>query len=336
MSVTLLVCTTGGHLGQLLELSERLPATDETLWVTHENEQSRSLLADRRVEFVPYVRVRHLGDVLRCVPHARGLLRDHDVVRAVSTGSGIALGYLPYLARRGVACHYVESAARVGGPSLTGRLLGRDPRVRVYSQYEAWARGPWRHGGSVFDGYEPAPDEPPGRAGPVRVVVTVGTAAEFPFRRLVEALAPMLADDGPVARRLGRPLEVLWQTGCAPVDDLPVRATPFLPGAELQRRLDEADLVICHAGTGSAVAALGAGRRPVLVPRAAEHGEVGDDHQPQLAVELERRGLGTHRRLAALSPDDLCAAVGRRVRRAAHPPAFALAEPATGAARVPS
>src|SRR2546423_7110296 len=99
---TLFVATIGGHLTQLDSLASRIPANGETVWVTHANEQSRSLLADRDVEFVPYVGMRSVPDVLRCIPNARRLLAARQVTRVVSTGSGIALGYLPYLAAHGV------------------------------------------------------------------------------------------------------------------------------------------------------------------------------------------------------------------------------------------
>ncbi|MDQ3276000.1 MAG: glycosyltransferase family 28, partial [Actinomycetota bacterium] len=151
---TLFVATTGGHLTQLAGLASRVEA-GRAVWVTHANEQSRSLLADRDVEYVPYVGVRNLVDVLRCVPTAHRLWRRRGITRVISTGSGIALGYLPYLAARGVECHYVESAARVRGPSLTGRVLRWVPGVHVYTQYPAWAGGRWRYGGSEFDAYEP-------------------------------------------------------------------------------------------------------------------------------------------------------------------------------------
>ena len=105
---TLFVATTGGHLTQLNSLASRIPSDGDAVWVTHANEQSRSMLADRDVEFVPYVGVRSVSDVLRCIPNARRLLAGRKLTRAVSTGSGIALGYLPYLAARGVRCHYIE------------------------------------------------------------------------------------------------------------------------------------------------------------------------------------------------------------------------------------
>jgi UDP-N-acetylglucosamine--N-acetylmuramyl-(pentapeptide) pyrophosphoryl-undecaprenol N-acetylglucosamine transferase len=320
---TAFVATTGGHLTQLAALAERVPKDPDAVWVTHANEQSTSLLADRDVEYIPYVGVRDIPGVLRCVLRAHSLYRRRRPHRAISTGSGIALGYLPYLAARGVECHYIESAARVGGPSVTGRILRWVPRVRTYTQYRHWSDAHWHYGGSGFDAYEPVPaDEPLGDR--VRVVVTVGTAAEFPFTRLIRALAPLLAPGGGLERATGRTVDVLWQTGCTPVEGLGVTATPFLPAADLAAALRAADVVVSHAGTGSALANLAAGRFALVSSRVARFGEAGDDHQRELAEELEARGLSAHRTPEEITVDDLLATRKHGVRRLPDVPPFAL------------
>jgi hypothetical protein len=320
---TLFVATTGGHLTQLDSLASRIPPNGDAVWVTHANEQSQSMLADRDVEFVPYVGVRNVPDVLRCIPDARRLMARRKVTRAVSTGSGIALGYLPYLAARGVECHYIESATRVTGPSLTGRVLKWVPRVHTYTQYQSWADHRWGYAGSVFDGYESAAmsREPDAM---VRVVVTVGAATQYPFRRLFEHLVPLLAPDGALSNVTGLPVEVLWQSADTPVDDLPIHATPALPAAELGAALSKANIVISHAGTGSALAALNAGRYPILATRDPARGEQVDDHQQQLATELARRGLAMHRDAQAITIDDMMEALDISVRRTTSPPPFEL------------
>lgn len=318
---TLLLATTGGHLAQLHELSNRLLRNGTAVWVTHENEQSTSMLAERDVQFVPYVGVRSVSGVLRCIPAARNLLKSRNLTRAVSTGSGIALGFLPYLAARGVECHYIESAARVIGPSLTGKILQYIPGIRTYTQYPHWSNKRWQYGGSVFDGYQ-AVDAPRSLRDRIRVVVTVGTATEFPFRRLFMHLAPMLADGGQLHRATGLAPSVLWQTGDTPVDDLPFTSTPFLPAAELRTALAEADIVISHAGTGSALAALDCGRFPLLAARDDKLGEAGDDHQSQLATELSQRGLGMSREVESITVEDLLMTMSFTVRRTSIPPPF--------------
>lgn len=321
---TLFVSTTGGHLAQLNGLADRMPPDGDALWVTHANEQSRSMLADRDVEFVPYVGVRSLWSVLRCLPDAHRLWQQRKITRAVSTGSGIALGYLPYLAARGVSCHYVESATRVHGPSLTGRLLQWVPGVRTYTQHPSWADRRWYYGGSDFDRYEPvAESRQPGDV--VRVVVTVGIATEYPFRRLIVPLADLLAERGPLEQVTGKPVEVLWQTGDTPVDDLGLRsAQAYLPGAELMAAMRRADIVISHAGMGSALAALDAGRKPLIAARLRRHGEQIDDHQQELAAELDRRGLAVSRDAGSLTVDDLLATLDTTIHRCTNPPPFEL------------
>jgi UDP-N-acetylglucosamine--N-acetylmuramyl-(pentapeptide) pyrophosphoryl-undecaprenol N-acetylglucosamine transferase len=320
---TMFLATTGGHLAQLADLAPRLSTDGHAFWVTHENEQSRSLLGGRDVVYVPYVRVRNIRDVVDSVPIAHRLWRERNVTRAISTGSGIALGYLPYLTARGVDCHYIESAARVGAPSLTGRLLQRMPRVKRYTQYARWAGPRWAYRGSIFDSFEPM--RQPRRIGSVvRVVVTVGTAAEFPFARLIRQLVPLLSANGDLSAAVHRPVDVLWQTGCTPVDALSIEPVPFLRSDQLTEAIRAADIVVSHAGTGSALCSLKAGRCPLLASRAARRGEAGDDHQADLADELHARGLALHRPPTAITVDDLLHILDVTVRRRRQTPAFEL------------
>ncbi len=211
----------------------------------------------------------------------------------------------------------------MAGPSRTGGVLHDVPGIRRYTQYAGWAGSRWAYRGSVFDSYEPAPA---GRPLPdvLRVVVTVGTAAEFPFHRLLDRLVPLLTPDGELATATGRPVDVLWQTGCTPVDDLALEPRPFLPADELAEPVRRADLVVGHAGVGSALTALAAGLRPVLAARSAALGEAGDDHQEQLAAELQRKGLAIHRHPERLTVEDLLAGLTSGIRRSASVSAFEL------------
>ena len=195
--------------------------------------------------------------------------------------------------------------------------------MRTYTQYRSWSGPHWHYGGSGLDAYEAVPgDEELGDK--IKVVVTVGTAVEFPFGRLIRALAPLLAPGGDLEQATGRPVDVLWQTGCTPVDDLPIVATPFLPAADLASALAEADIVVSHAGTGSALANLAAGRFAVVASRLAEHGEAGDDHQGELAEELVARGLAAHHEPEKITADDLLATRTWAVRRIPEVPEFGL------------
>jgi len=323
---TLFVATAGGHLTQLVDIAQRLPADvdDVAVWATNENAQSRSLLEGKNVVFVPEVGTRDVRGAVRSQPLAFRLHRKWNFSRAISTGSALAVGYLPYLAVRGVDVHYIESATRLTGPSVTGRLLSAAPGIRLYTQYEHLAKGRWHYAGCVFDRFVATKqfETPKIR----RAVVAVGTMDDYAFRRFFDALGPILRPGGLLERAQGSPVETLWQTGCTPTDGLGIDANPWVAAAELDAALGQADVVISHAGTGSALTTLTAGRLPILIPRDHSRGEIGDGHQPLLARELDKRGIALHREPETVTVDDLLEAAAYRVESSPSPVPFKLQE----------
>ncbi|MEH0938280.1 glycosyltransferase [Micromonospora psammae] len=290
---TLLVASTGGHLAELHDLVPRLGVQDDCVWVTFDSPQSRSLLDGQEVIHVPPATTRDAVGALRDLVAARRVLRGGRFRQVVSTGASVAMSFILPAARHGLSCHYIESATRTEGPSLTGRLVARVPRTRLYTQYPGWARGRWRYGGSIFDGYRatrlPAP--PP----VTRIVVALGTHERFGFPRLLARLVAVLP---PTA-------EILWQVGSTEIPRMPPGARRQVPYAEMQQAMREADVVVTHAGVGSALAAMRAGRRAIYVPRRSGHGEHVDDHQVEMARELDRRGLVLAREADAVTAEDL-------------------------------
>ena len=117
---------------------------------------------------------------------------------------------------------------------------------------------------------------------------------------------------------------MLWQTGTTPVDGLPIDAQPMIPGADLEAAIGAADVVVGHAGVGSSLTSLIAGKFPVVVPRRASAGEIVDDHQELFARELERRDIAMRRTPDDLTADDLIFASKRYVTRAGAPEPFQL------------
>jgi len=311
---TLLIASTGGHLAQLHQLRPRLRGIDpDVTWVTFDTPQSRALLAGEDVVFVEHTLTRDYRHVITNTVPAAKLLRDRDVTGVVSTGAAIALSFLPLARARRLPTHYIESATRSSGPSTTGRLLQHVPGINLYAQHEAWADDRWSHAGSVFDGYQARTRR---FARVRRVVVTLGAHRGYGFRRLLERLVAILPPEA----------EVLWQTGSTDVSGLPIDATPFLPGDELEAAMRDADLVIGHAGIGSALAALQAGRCPLLVPRDPAHGEHVDGHQLEIAAALRDRDLAVVRTVEELDLDDLVLAASTKMARTELPPAFALGD----------
>ena len=314
---TLFVATAGGHLTQLFDIADRLPpdVDDVAIWATNENAQSRSLLAEKHAVFVPEVATRDYLGAVRSQTVAHRLHREWKFTRVVSTGAALAMGYLPYLALRGVHAHYIESATRLSGPSLTGRLLGAVPGIRLYTQYEHWANGRWQYAGCVFDRFEAV--RQPGTPLVKRAVVAVGTMDDYAFRRFFDTLVPLLRPGGALERAQGAPVETLWQTGCTSTAGLDIDARPWVPAAELDAEIANADLVVTHAGTGSALTALSAGRYPVLIPRDPVRNEIGDAHQHLLAYELDKRGIALHREPESVTVDDLLRAASIRIESTA-------------------
>lgn len=313
----LLVASTGGHLEEMMRLRERLGLTPaDCEWVTFDDDQSRTLLEGERVHHVEHVPPRGYLAAARVTKDALALVRRGRYARVVSTGAGVAVPFFAAARAQGLPCHYIESAARAEAPSTTGRVLERVPGVRLYTQYPGGASGRWTYGGSLFDGFERADDRP--QRPPSKVVVTLGTMRTYGFRRAVERLDALLP------RVCAPDVEVLWQTGATDVTGLGITGRDRVPAPELRQAVREADLVVAHAGVGSALVALDAGRVPVLLPRRASHGEHVDDHQQLIGRHLDERGIALGREVAELAEHDLVAASSARVRMAAAPRPFVL------------
>ena len=262
------------------------------------------MLQGQQVEYVPYIRPRGLGSVIRNVPQAFRLIRKYNVDRVISTGSAIALAYLPYTAVRGIPTHYIESATRVEGPSVTGKALARVPGIKLYNQHKAWADEHWTFVGSVFDGFTAEKlASPPTRIR--RAVVSVGTMEDYGFRDFIVKLAGYLASAE----------SVLWQTGATDVHDLNIDGKEVVPAHEIENAMRDADVVVAHAGTGTALTSLRMGKFPILVPRDSTHGQHIDDHQFQTAGLLDKSGLALSRKVEDLTEADLLEAASYRITR---------------------
>jgi UDP-N-acetylglucosamine transferase subunit ALG13 len=135
--------------------------------------------------------------------------------------------------------------------------------------------------------------------------VTVGNATQ-PFRRLLEAVE-RLARDGAL------PQPIVVQSGhTTGFRSRICDVRPFLKMEDFEAYVARAAVVIGHAGAGTIVHALARGRRPVVMPRRAQHGEHVDDHQ----AEFARRLAETGRIFVAWEAVDLSKAVEAALRQA--------------------
>ena len=299
----LLAASTGGHLAQLVRIAPSLGADDESLWVTFDSPQSRSLLVDREVLYVPYVAPRDMRGALA----ARRLI-DERVARTgggydavVSTGAAVAVSAFTAWHTRKLPHLYIESVSRTHGPSLTGRIVERSHLASLRTQHQSWEHGRWHYEGSVLDEYVTEPTNATPRMNP-RLFVTLGTIRPYRFDALVNAV---------LRTGLAGP-DTVWQLGVTERSDLPGRVVNQISAAEFEQYARNADVVITHAGVGTIMQLLDWGASPVVVPRRKSAGEHVDDHQSLITALLRDRGLGVERSIDELDAAAILEASTRR------------------------
>jgi UDP-N-acetylglucosamine transferase subunit ALG13 len=113
------------------------------------------------------------------------------------------------------------------------------------------------------------------------ILVSVGTN-EARFDRLLLAVASL---SGPEA--------IFVQHGPSEVRPDGAECVAYLPFDALVEKVEQARVFITHAGVGSIMTAIAAGRHPIVVPRLRRYGEAVDDHQVPLARRMEQAGLVT-------------------------------------------
>lgn len=291
----LFVADAGGHLLEADIVQQLLYPGLDTVWYTADTTMSRSLLQGRAAVFADRrVLPRRPDLAVREFVTAFRLLHDIRPDLVVSTGSAVALPWLVAAAVTGRRAIFHESAARVVAPSLTGRLIERVPRVERYTQHPMTmsprrARR-WRRSESTLELAERVADlrahpaVPHGTGGAARrqrLFVTVGTY-EYPFVRLFERLDEVVPDDW----------DIVWQLGHAgPYRPSRGEVHDFLDHDRILVEASEADMTITHAGVGSILTVIQAGRVPSVVPRRARHGEIADDHQLEVLPALRAVGI---------------------------------------------
>jgi UDP-N-acetylglucosamine transferase subunit ALG13 len=101
------------------------------------------------------------------------------------------------------------------------------------------------------------------------IFVTVGS--QMPFDRMVRAV-----DDWASARNRS---DVFAQIGDTHWRPRHIKWTQFMEPADFDAAIQRATVVVAHAGVGAILAALGAERPIVTLPRRADLGETRTDHQ---------------------------------------------------------
>ena len=112
------------------------------------------------------------------------------------------------------------------------------------------------------------------------IFVTVGVSG-YGFERLIKEM-----DE--VAGRIDE--EVIIQIGETAYESKNVKYFKFASREKMDQLYEDARVVVCHAGVGSILTALEHGKPVVAVPRRKKYGEHIDDHQLDIAEEMEKEG----------------------------------------------
>jgi UDP-N-acetylglucosamine--N-acetylmuramyl-(pentapeptide) pyrophosphoryl-undecaprenol N-acetylglucosamine transferase len=275
--VTVLAGSPGGHLDLLAAVGPQLDGP--RVWVTSPGPQADDL--ERRGERV--ARLPEYGrSPVRVVPNAIRAIRLLRAMRpAVVVASGASLVVpLCVLARlAGARIVFIETTARVGDASISGRVISRLASAVLVQ----WAETAARYPRAVV--CRPALWEQIDRGARAGegTFVAVGTRRE-PFDRLLE-----IVDDAVGAGLLPGP--VTAQSGHSTYAPRQYETVAWLTPDQVEDAARSARYVVCHSGSGIIGAALRNGHRPLVLPRLRCRGEHVDDHQLQIAQKLEEMGL---------------------------------------------
>lgn len=301
----LLPTSHGGHL-ELLRALEPAWAHMSRLWLTPPSAQADRLERDgERVVLVVNPWRNPVALARNAVQAARAVVRARPRV-VVSAGAGVAVPACLIARLLGARLVFVETTARIDRGSATGRLL--HPFAHAFLVQWPELQVGYRRAELC----RPALFERIGTPDPAArgTFVSAGTHGR-PFVRLLE-----LVDRAAAAGILPAPVTVQADPG--PFASPRFAPVPAMDPDDVERAVADAEVVVCHGGSGLISLALRAGRTPLVLPRRAAHGEHFDDHQARMVDKLDDLGLVVSLERAALD-----AAAADRARRPPAAPRFA-------------
>lgn len=118
----------------------------------------------------------------------------------------------------------------------------------------------------------------------MKVLVTIGSMVEKKFTRLFKTIDE-LCEDGVLDGS-----EITAQVGFDNYKSQYCKCFDMIADEEFKRLIDESDLIIAHAGTGTVVSSLKKDKKVIIFPRMAKYDEHYDDHQLELAELFTKQG----------------------------------------------
>ena len=128
------------------------------------------------------------------------------------------------------------------------------------------------------------------------VLVTVGTQKQS-FERLIQLVKESKALKSE---------EIVVQRGYTKCNNSKrIHSFDFIPMEEMDKYIEQADLVIAHGGVGTIFSDIKKRKKVIAVPRLEKYGEHINDHQIEICEELEKEGYILYYRDGESSLDDL-------------------------------
>lgn len=118
----------------------------------------------------------------------------------------------------------------------------------------------------------------------MKVLVTIGSMVEKKFTRLFKIIDELCVEgvlDGK---------QVTAQVGFDNYHSDYFKCFDMLADEQFKQLIDECDLVIAHAGTGTVTSSIKKGKKVIIFPRMAQFDEHYDDHQLELAELFTKQG----------------------------------------------
>lgn len=130
----LLVCSSGGHLAQLVAL-DPWSRRHRRRWVCFDTPDAVSILRGEEVVWAYHPTTRNVRNLLRNIGLAWRTMRRRRPDVVVSTGAGVAVPFFLLARLFGVPTVYLEVYDRIDTPTFTGRLC-RPLADRMLVQWE--------------------------------------------------------------------------------------------------------------------------------------------------------------------------------------------------------
>jgi UDP-N-acetylglucosamine transferase subunit ALG13 len=276
-----LVCTAGGHLEQMLNLSQLYDQYSH-FWITMANPLTESCLREEKRYFIKLAHFKKPWTYFCQFPKGIWIFAKERPTHVISTGSGriVFIPFLLSLIFRAKFIH-IETFSHVNNLTMFGRFLSRIG-YPILTQWQSLARtnavyiGPVIRNESALESRGEKTD---------LVFVTLGTRTE-PFPRIIRAVETLIMEG-----ILTRPVVV--QSGHTKYESKSMEIFDFCAPPVIDDLIRNAAFVITQESAGIGTKCLKHDTRMIIMPRQYVYGELPakSDMNEDLHIRLQELGF---------------------------------------------